>query len=308
MNGVRRFVGLAVVAALLLGVPACIKVKYIITVYPDGSGKLVSETQIPMDPVEVALELMSGLAGDEEGEEVDMEVLVEKLLFDSLKERAKGLVAWSRIEREKTEEGETINRFTGYFDDINKLRFTQGEGESGFEHFSFARLEDGSYEFTALITMDESPFPMPDGPVTEEKKEEARQQMKAMGGAIAEGLEITYTVRMPGETLEAEGVEVEGRQGKFGLDLDTLVDRLIDSIGGEQEKGKVIPVGKVRSGAGGDLAEEMAAFREEMEKAKADWEVRRAALAKVKGLFDDEDEETGEEDEIDDEQETDEKD
>lgn len=249
----RAVKSLAVLAAMMFAVSGCVKMKWLVIVYPDGSGKM-----------EITAGMNSAIAemGKMGGEDVEMPQVGDT---DAMAENSKGFVAWSRPTESK--EGDfTLYTTTGYFKDINQVEFTDEEGGKPTK-FTFEKADDGTYKFTfveegSADDIKEQSGEMGGGADDEMGKEMAKAMMKSMMA----GMEVSYGVRMPGDVTEAEEMNIEGRQAVLKID----VDKLVDLMSKPKEEIKDFQ-GTIKCQAEADLAEEMAAFQKEMEAAIAEW-------------------------------------
>lgn len=258
VSGRWRLAMLVVAAGALIFLPACWKLRMKVIVNPDASGKI----ELVFGLKKKHVSTMQRLLGDE--------ALGDELVPEEVQAGAEGIVAWTGPE--EAEEGEfTLFRMTGYFEDINKVALRSDE-ESPPMTFSFWRLEDGSYTLTyedpeSLETLADEESPL-DGIESEIERQLIRGLVKTALG----DLEVTYRFRLPGDIAEAAGFEVDGREAWMKLDADKMLDLLEDPEAHEE-----LFSGTIRCRPEGDLGREMAAFREEMERAMAEQEGRQVA-------------------------------
>ena len=262
MLGTKRSLTAALVAAALLVLPGCIKMRWIVTVYPDDSGKL--ELTMGMGGALSGLSEMGGEAGGEvSGGFADP---------DDISEDSGGFVAWS--EPQQVTEGDfKLTKITGYFEDINKVTLDMEKDEEGKEKskptsYTFKKNDDGTFEASFVDNSMTDDLEEQGGELGGAQSEQEKEMAKAMMKGMMAGFEISFGFVMPGEVTEAEQMDVDGRKATLKLDIDKLFDM-------DQEKAKDGLSGVVKSGPAVDgIEEEMAAFKKELEEAKVAWKKR----------------------------------
>jgi hypothetical protein len=242
-----RLVGLALVVAAL-ALTGCIKAKFRVTVYPDSSGK-----------AEVIMGLSQTLKMlGEMGEEPDGEDPFSELDLQDMVENSAGIV-WGETE-EYSKGGYEYLKVTGYFQDINEV-------ELGQSTYALEKLEDGSYELTVHSEGGGDLDIGEDNPIKDMDLKGEDKAAAAMMKAMFAGFEIAQEFKLPGKVTKAEGMETEEREARFKLDMDDLLKMIENPEGVEG-----LFSGKIIAAPEGDITEEIAAFREEMEKALAEAE------------------------------------
>jgi hypothetical protein len=239
-NLTRRAAAGFILGALLL-LPGCIKMKMKVLVYPDGSGK-----------VEIVTGLNEALAalgeGGENGEEGEQGLT--GMSGDQMMEQSEG-IQWAT--KEEFTEGEyAYSKVVGYFDDINKIKV-------GGVSFVFEQAEDGSFKLEFADKSTKDALAGQDNPFGGTESEEQKAMIRGMVKAMMSGTEISYEFHLPGEVTEAKEMKMEGRDARYVIDVDKLLDLMENPETAEKGVG-----GVVLAKPAGDLTEEMAAFKKEM--------------------------------------------
>ncbi|MEM9415326.1 MAG: hypothetical protein AAGA29_07610 [Planctomycetota bacterium] len=183
-------------AVLLAG--GCVKMKQIVTVMPDGSGKLEFTLGVSQMLVQQA------------GENPLDEFTLENMTGD---EMPQGVVAFTAPEKWQDGGYEYVS-FTMYFEDINELSGPGGETEEMFADYTFAQNGDGCTltvnggMIMELMANYEKPGP------------DDLMMMKQM----MDGIEIVEHYVLPGEAEDIDGVEMIDNTADITIDLDTLVE------------------------------------------------------------------------------------
>lgn len=249
MSAFRKWTVLALVLGIAGLAPGCIKMKWFMTVYPDGSGK--AEVTVG---VSKALARLSEMGG--EGEES------HQLYSEEIVQNSEGIM-WTKT-KESTDGDFKYTKLTGYFEDINKVK-------SNGPSFSFQRLEDGSYALSFQDSSVGDEMAGEDNPLGGAKSEEQKQRRRGTMKAMMAGFEVAYGFKMPGEVSEAEGMEVEGRDAELKIDTDKMLEMMDD----EKKMAEAIG-GKILAKVEGDLSVELAAFQVELAEARIEWEQMKA--------------------------------
>jgi hypothetical protein len=227
-----------VLGAFLL-LPACIKMKMKVLVYPDASGK-----------VEIVTGLSETLAAlGEEGEKG-----LTGMSGDQMMKQSEG-IRWATKE-EYTEGDYECSKIVGYFDDINNIKI----GETSF---LFEKAEDGSFKLEFADKSTKDALAGQDNPFGGTESDEQKAMIRSMVKAMMSGTEIAYEFHLPGEVTEAEEMKVNGRDARYVIDVDRLLDLMENPEAAEKGIG-----GVVLAKPAGDLTEELAAFKKEMAGAK----------------------------------------
>ncbi len=189
-------------ALLLFGLAGCVKFKQQITLQPDGSGKM--HLSIAID------EAMLTAAGDQDPfEDFSIEALIQQ--------EATGWAAFTEP-RIHQADGFRIVAFTGYFRDINRVRFgsPRHPGGAGLGPGTTFRLNEGRLTVTggivAQLISEMGQDPSLNDPAT-----------RAMMTPLLQGLEIQESYELPGPVQTAAGYTVQGRAATLTVDSAQLL-------------------------------------------------------------------------------------
>ena len=236
------------VLAAALSLTGCLKSDETITLYPDGSGKIQLKTTL--------LGMMAQMAkmGGMPGEEGQGGGAGKADPFKAIKDGFGGKVYWANLKAEDGPNGEYMLSGTGYFENVNDVQRKNGK-------ISFQKDPAGEghlFELAGEMPNELSGGPGADGPEAEQQK----QMQEMMKGMLA-GFDMKVTVVMPGAVKTAEGMKpTEGRNAVFALTEKDVLAIMDKKMTPPKEM-------KVTSGAPGSLDTEIAAFKEELAKAKA---------------------------------------
>ncbi len=220
--------------ALALSLTGCLKMNQVMTVMPDGSGKM--EMTVGFSAQMLAMSPEDPLA----------EMTIEKLSEDP-----GGMVAFT--EPEITEEdGYTVVRMTAYFDDINDVESDGPDGTPVSYDLDNGELVISTSVVRSMMEM----FAIQGG-----ADALGDPQMKEM---IA-GMEVSETFVLPGAVTDAEGIESEGNTVSMKVDANMLLNDSVPEVYGE-DSGLTISYD-----AGGVSDADIAAFQAELEAAKANY-------------------------------------
>jgi hypothetical protein len=245
-----RVAAFAAVFAFLFPVAGCVRFHEDLVVYADGSGKMTLTVGLS----QAFIDKMQEMGGNEDMEEkagLDPEDL----------ENTEGLVAFTKPVASK-KDGWSTTTCTAYFDDINKVKIYDKQGETRKVKLAFVYKKDGDnhvLEIDDRFTADDSSDKMDELP--DEQKAAIWEQAKPM----LKGFEISKTVKMPGDVTS-----VEGYANKNGRSASTKVTE--EAIKGLDDLGKSMKAAKRKVvSAKGDTDAEFAAFKKELADAKAAW-------------------------------------
>jgi hypothetical protein len=190
---------------------------------------------------------------------------------DEIQDKVRGLVAMSRPSLVK-KDGIVQIRMTGYFDDIGALKFmddAEGPKAKPKQEFVFRREgETFTLEMKGNLLSDEAPERAPKDPEIQKQKDEMFRAMFA-------GFEFQQDVTLPGTLTVAEGfARKAGRSATYAVgekDLQKPADQK-----------KINAAVSFRASCGkSEVSEaEAAAFRKEIEAAKAGWAELRQEMKK----------------------------
>lgn len=237
---------LTVLFLALLGAPGCVKLKQVVTVMPDGAGKV--QMRFGLSPQSVAL-------ARENDDDPFQEVLPE-----AMKKKTRGVAAFTEPVREKVD-GFSYLTYTVYFKDINKLRVS-GLGEGKPAEYRYLRKDEGAtltvtHGVTLSMIGNYTPTP-------EAEREQAEEAMK--------GMSFSEHFVMPGEVKPIEGLSVQGNTAKLDLVLDDLLTGTgpIETLKNKSSLTFIVPKIDVSDDA-------IAAFNKEMQAAIKAWEKQQGA-------------------------------
>lgn len=244
-----RTVSLTALALCVVMMTGCLKMKQVVTVMPDGSGKVeftmgVSDTMI-----------------QQSGENPIDEFTLENMMEEGM---PNGLVAMTEPEKWE-DDGYEYVRFSMYFDDINEFTGPNGEEEM-FADYEFTN-DGGACTLTVRGGLIQSMLAEYEVPGPEEL------QMIQAQRAQVEGFEIVEEYYLPGEAEAVEGFEMIDNMAGVTIDVDNLIngDGPIPALQNRDQL--VLVVGET------SLAQaEIDAFAEELAQAVEDWETLKEEM------------------------------
>jgi len=183
-------------AVLLTG--GCVKMKQIVTVMPDGSGKLEFTFGVS--------EMMAEQSGEDPFEEFSMEEIAADL--------PEGVVAVTEPEQWE-DGGYQYVRFTMYFEDINALEL-QEDGDSGemFGEYTFENNGDG-----CTLTVNGGMMQQ----LTAEYEQPGADEVGMMK-QMMEGIELVEHYILPGEAEDVDGMTMVDNTADITIDMDNLIN------------------------------------------------------------------------------------
>lgn len=240
--------GFALAIALALSA-GCIKQKQAMTLMPDGSGKIEFTVGIN----EAVFKQLNPEAKP-----------LEDFSPDKLSESTDGFVAISKP-KQWQENGWSYVQFNAYFEDVNKLVLDKEEEQAA----RFELKRDGD-AFTLTAKHGVVGRMMSDIAGNEPEEEDAAQA--AMKKQMLQGFEVVESYTMPATVAAAEGMKVEGKTASVAASSEQVLD---------PAKAKPLAAEQRVISAKGDTTDDAAvkAFKEEMAKAKAEWEAMKKAAA-----------------------------
>jgi|GEM_PF-3220481 len=246
----KRFAVLALSAPLLAG---CVKIAEEIVLMPDGSGKITYT--IAMNPE------LSAMGGDPK-DPLDEFMSGDP---DELQKNARGIAALGRPERVEVGGWKGI-KLTIYFDDVNQ--FSTGDDGKEKTKYSF-RKEGEGFVFEQVDKQFDSGEKKEEG---EHDDEETKKQMEEMFRKMMAGFELRGSVKLPGRITDV-GVytKKEGRTASFAVSEKEIQ---------AQKDFQKYSNRKAACGASEASEAEMAGFKKELAKAKAEWTALRAEMKK----------------------------
>ena len=246
----KRFLAVPLACALAL-LSGCLKMKEDLLVMPDGSGKLV---------LTLAMKEDNELSKEKFSEEEMMSEDPDKMLKEM-----PGVVAFLRPKLEKKAGWATIT-MTAYFEDVSKLKII-GDSEGGdgkaLNEFKFKKEGDG---FVFEVGGDKVGEGLKELGGNDDAPPELKKQMETMIKEMMKDFEFQIRVKLPGAVKSVETFQAkDGRTATF-----TVGEK---DIAGAADMKKISGMNKLKavSGPSEVSAAEQAAFKAELEKAKAEW-------------------------------------
>lgn len=182
----------------LLLAGGCVKVKQIVTVMPDGSGKLEFTFGVS--------QMLAAQAGEDPLEEFTL----ENMLDEGLPE---GVVAITEPQRWE-DGGYDYVSFTMYFDDINEVSAPEGDAGEMFANYEFVS-GDGGCTLTVRDGMMQQMMTDYEKPGPDEI---------AMMGQMLEGMEMVEHYVLPGEAEAIDGVTMIDNTADITVTKDNIVN------------------------------------------------------------------------------------
>ena len=241
LNRTIKILSLFTLALLIVG---CVRAKQQTTVNPDASGMM----QLTFSVSEQNAEQMGEMPFTNLTQE-DIQQLEEN-----------GFVAFSKP-KETTENGYKTVTITGYFTDINDVKFDMGEGDPGQKPVTFS-MEEGQLTVSNTMLMQ-----MASDAANEEMPEEQKPMMRAM----LEGMEITETYDVPGDITSAGPYEVKDGQAMAKVTVDDLMNNspALQKLAGNES----VVIGYDAKDWDADAKQK---FQQELQQAKAEWAETKA--------------------------------
>jgi hypothetical protein len=257
--------------AIVFPLNGCMKYRDEMILLPDGSGKLVLHFSFNLEVLEKFKEM--GLDLEEAGGiEKEMEFDMEEV------DHFEGIVALTQPKADK-KDGWKSWTVTAYFEDINKVKIFEKDEETDEKKLQMAYTFRKEGEGHVLEIDDRF---MEDDEMDEAGVEAGLEMIKEH----LKGFEVSRSVKMPGPVTSAKGfAKKEGRSAVHRIDESSLKDKdgVLDLM--KAVKRRVV------SGKSEVTDAEAAAFKKELEEAKAAWpkikaEMKAAAEKKQKGKKD----------------------
>jgi len=248
---------LAVAALAVSTLAGCMKVKHDLVVMPDGSGKMV-------------LTLTMKMKGEaQQVTEAELSVMDP----DEVMQKVHGLVALQRPTSGK-KYGVITMQMVAYFDDINALKFMDdGEGEKAKVKQQYGFRREGE----TFVLDTKGNLLAEEGPERKVLDDADGEKLKEnFFKAMFVGFEFTQVVTLPGKVSATEG---------YGSKADRTASWQISERDlqkpSDQRKINELQSFKAVSLRSEVTDAEAAAFRQELEKAKAGWPALREEMKKA---------------------------
>ncbi|MFK7790357.1 MAG: hypothetical protein AB8C95_12800 [Phycisphaeraceae bacterium] len=240
---------LLLVTASLTG---CVKFKQVMTVMPDGSGKMTINVGLSEQLVQMAQQ-----QGENPFDQMDPIALGKD---------AKGIVAFSKPTQVK-EGGYTYLTFSAYFDDINQVELGSPDDEEAPAKFTYVKDGKGatlSIEKSMILSAVADHEPISD-------------EEKVFAAQMTAGMSFVESYNLPGSIEAVKGVAIEGSTAT----LEMTQEHMLNSTGPIKDLKGVdkltFKITEVKEDAAA-----LAAFKAEVEIAKKEWEaMKKEAEAKA---------------------------
>jgi hypothetical protein len=242
MTRLARTCSIVALAAALLAAGGCIKMKHALTLMPDGSGKMVI-TFGANTPLFKQLNPEGGSPLDD-------------FTIKTVSSKMQGIVAFTGG-RKWQENGWDFTEFTAYFEDITKV------GEEGNPDSSkITWTKDGD---TYKLTMSNAPIVKMSTDMAANGGPGADPNQAAQAKMAFAGFNVTETYHLPADVTKADGLKIEGRSatGSF-TDAEIFDAAKLKAVAEVKERALTASGNPI-------AAADVAAFKAELEKAKAEW-------------------------------------
>ncbi|HUU59990.1 MAG TPA: hypothetical protein VMZ50_10625, partial [Phycisphaerae bacterium] len=207
-------IGLFCCAALAVG--GCFETTQVLTLNPDGSGKMLLDSYMKAPP------MMMG--GDEKPDPKK----IAKNIAQSMVSGANGVEAWSDLSYEVAKDGRTHIQGTAYFKDYTKLDMKQGGGMD----FTWAKDPKGGMALEVKMADRDQAEPAAKPKLTDKElqdliqaKRQEYQQMKPMMTMILGTMKMDMTFMLPGKLSE---VNVFDKTDKGGVRLVFVGKKMLE--------------------------------------------------------------------------------
>lgn len=239
-----RFSSLVLLCLLLMGATGCIKFKQVITLMPDGSGKIEMRYGVSNK-----LAQLSNESGEDPFKEVNP---------SAMKDKSKGIVAFTKGQRSEVD-GFTYLSYTAYFRDINQLRIDcLGEGKPAtYRYRAVGEGADFSLSHGTTLSMIARHEPTP-----EPERDAVRE---AMGGLM-----LSEHFVLPGPIAPAKGLAVQGNTARLDLSLDNILQETGPIKSMQDIRTLTLRIEKVQADDAASLA-----FKQELEAAVKAWQAQQ---------------------------------
>jgi len=236
---------LACLLVLTASLTGCVKFKQMMTVMPDGSGKMQLTIGLSDQMMQMA---------EQQGESP-----FDEMNPIALDKESKGIVAFTKPTKKK-EGGFTYMTFSAYFEDINAVEL--GSPDDAEEPAKFSYVKQGD---SATLTVEESMILSAIGdyePIAEEEKQFA--------AAMTAGMNFTEAYTLPGSFEDIKGVTATDNVATIEMTQEHMLNGTgpIEELKGTEKL--VFKITEIK-----EDAEAMKAFKAELEAAKKEWEAMK---------------------------------
>jgi hypothetical protein len=228
----RSWTRVGLVCALALAAGGCFEIKQVITLNPDGSGKMA------LDMLTASPGGMMMGAGKDAAPDANVMAhdAATKLISQS-----KGVDAWTDVKHEVAKDGRIHVSGTAYFPDLSKMSVGAGEGteikwtKDGKDmvlEFVMKEEEEGGKEEPAAKPLSDEEV----AKALQEKRDEWAKQ-KPMVSMFMSTLKMDTTILLPGKIAEVNGFEkvdttgvrvtIDGKKMLAAMDKVTADDKIM---------------------------------------------------------------------------------
>ncbi len=234
----RSLFTLAALALVTLASTGCIKFQQVLTLMPDGSGKV--EMTVGMSEMMIAMS----------GEDPFADFTIETVSQDT-----QGIVAFSEPEVYEAD-GYKFATVTAYFEDINEVSLESMESDIDFE---YTPEGDG---FKLVV----NPSPIRSMAQQMVQQLDPAQLEDPQAQQMLEGFEFSEAYRLPGAISEASGLEADGQTLSLQITGEHILNNSVPANYGESAQIEIT------FGPSTLANEEIVAFQAELEDAKETYE------------------------------------
>ena len=242
----RSWIQVGLLCALALAGAGCFETKQVITLNPDGSGKLVIDSFVSTEMISMAAGMGGGKAPP------DANTLPKKAAADMVA-KSKGVDAWSDVTYELAKDGRIHVAGTAFFPDYTKLKL---EGPGGAE---FKWTKDGkdmvlevenkgmSPDGGAAGDANAAPPPALSDKEVEDaltKKRQEWQMSKAMMGQLLGSLKLETAFVLPGKVAEVSVLEKTDQGVRMVMDGKKMLEAIDKVMADDKIMKEAIKAGK----------------------------------------------------------------
>lgn len=251
---IRSLTPLVLLLTFSVALTGCVKFKQLLTVNPDGSGTM--QLTVAMS------EQVLAMAGPEQ------DPFAEFSIDEMIEEEDNGFVAFTEPTIENKNGYKTMT-VTGYFEDINELKFEGGgDGEEdGMDDGEKAEPTTYTFDTDGTLTIHRPMLGQMAAQMDNEEMDLSDPNMRAMMAPMLQGMEISEAVVVPGAVTESGFLNAQGSQASFSITADMLLANdtaAIDQLKGTDEVAVQFDPAGWEGGA-------EAAWEAELAEAKAKW-------------------------------------
>jgi len=274
---------------LALPLGSCVQGEQSVTLFPDGSGKIVMKVAVKKQVLQMIENMAKEFGGNAPGGPPENPF---KTMTDpaQLAANSEGIVGWTTSA--PSADGEWIRAtVAGYFDDINKVRlYSQKEGPDGrkVRKLSFqARMTKTADGGTiSLGNSFAGEFDELNAKMRQERDPETAKAVLELMKPMLQDVQVKVALTLPGAVRSAKGfLQTEGRTVSISLDGDLLIAAATDPEGERGRKLRELAAAGESSAtwSGNEVSEdELRRFQDELREAKARGTGSRAGAGPAK--------------------------